>query len=57
VSYLSEVFYIQGVDGDCEGLGKASSNGKGSSRSAGRFKELEAFWPRVVFVALLLFFL
>ena len=53
LSYLSDVFYIQGVDGDCEGLGKSSTNGNGANQSAGRFKQLEALWRRVVFVTLL----
>jgi hypothetical protein len=51
--YLSDVFYIQGVGGDFEGLGKSSTNGKGTNQSVGRFKQLEALWPMVVFITVL----
>ena len=51
VSYLSEIFYIDGADGNCEGLATSSIGGKGSNGGAGRFKGLEALWPSVMLVA------
>jgi hypothetical protein len=50
VSSLSEVFYLEGADGSCEGLATSGTSDKGSNGGAGRFKELEVLWLSVMLV-------
>jgi hypothetical protein len=55
VSYLSEVFYLQGPKANCQGVGTSGSNGKGSNGVAGNFRMLEGFWMRVALVTFFFF--
>jgi len=57
VSFLSDVFYIEGAGAACQGLatnngGSGGNNGAGIGGGTGRFKELEALWSGVLVVLL-----